>query len=776
MRNRISKVLVLFNIVLTISWVSIAYITISSRIADLKHDKHLEIVNKMQNEIKLLIKEKEEAILTISLAMSHNSDIKEALLGHINHLNLEQYSLHLKQFTSLKNVWFQVIDAKGKSFYRSWTSKTGDDMTQVRLDIAKMIQKPKIISSISTGKFDLTFKSMVPIYENEKFIGILETLGKFNSIAIKMQQQKYDIVVLVDKKYKEQLKFAFSKKFLDDYYVANINAKEDLLDIIHMKSVAFFKNLKDYYVDADDNKLVSVYKLPDIYNHKMATFILFYDLNNIDYSNVIKMRDRLAMLFFITYFVAMILIYYIYLKQTQKFTQKLNKELEEKVEVRTQELQEKTENLHHIAHHDSLTGLPNRLLFLDRLEQSILHAKRKNINVSILFLDLDRFKEINDTFGHEIGDKLLIAVTERLLRCVRSEDTVARLGGDEFTIILENLPQNIIINITKKIIETMKEPITIDQSELYTTFSIGISTFPEDGDTSNILLRNADTAMYKAKDNGKNNFEFYSAKMTELAFERVLLESYLRKAIEENEFIAYYQPKVNSQSGKIIGVEALIRWQNPQLGLISPMQFIPLAEDIGLIGQVDRWMMKEAMKTIEAFYKTGLFDGTLSLNVSMKQLEDKTFVQYLLDTIQEVGFDSQKLEMEITESQIMKNPESAIKTLNKIREIGVKISVDDFGTGHSSLSYLKKLPIDILKIDRSFVKDAYIDEDDAAIVKMIIALAKSLKLKFIAEGVETQEQLDFLKSVECHNIQGYFYSKPLPQDELKRFFLIHSED
>jgi EAL domain-containing protein (putative c-di-GMP-specific phosphodiesterase class I) len=261
-----------------------------------------------------------------------------------------------------------------------------------------------------------------------------------------------------------------------------------------------------------------------------------------------------------------------------------------------------------------------------------------------------------------------------------------------------------------------------------------------------------------------------------LAFERVLLESHLRKAIEENEFIAYYQPKVNSQNGRIIGVEALIRWQNPLLGLISPLQFIPLAEDIGFIGQIDRWMMKEAMNTVKGFHKTGLFEGSLSLNVSMKQLEDTTFVQYLLDTIQEVEFDTQKLEMEVTESQIMKNPESAIKTLNKIREIGIKISVDDFGTGHSSLSYLKKLPIDILKIDRSFVKDAHIDEDDAAIVKMIIALAKSLKLKFIAEGVEVQEQLDFLKSVDCHDIQGYFYSKPLPEDEFKRFLLIHSKD
>jgi EAL domain-containing protein (putative c-di-GMP-specific phosphodiesterase class I) len=322
----------------------------------------------------------------------------------------------------------------------------------------------------------------------------------------------------------------------------------------------------------------------------------------------------------------------------------------------------------------------------------------------------------------------------------------------------------------------MQEPIVIDKQELYTTFSIGISSYPEDGDSSTILVRNADTAMYKAKDNGKNSYQFYNSKMTELAFERAVLESNLRRAIEENEFLTYYQPKINAITGKVIGLEALVRWQHPEFGLVPPIQFISLAENIGLIKHIDTWMMKNAMQTILKFQQEGIFTGLLSLNASMKELENKKFVEYLEELIEEIGFDTQYLELEITESQIMSNPESAINTLNTIRNMGIRISVDDFGTGYSSLSYLKRLPIDNLKIDRTFIKDAYKDEDDAAIVRVIIALAKSLKLHFIAEGVETQEQLDFLLEVGCHNIQGYFYSKPLPEVEFREFLLKHAQE
>ncbi|MCX6076492.1 MAG: EAL domain-containing protein [Campylobacterales bacterium] len=453
---------------------------------------------------------------------------------------------------------------------------------------------------------------------------------------------------------------------------------------------------------------------------------------------------------------------------------KLHRELEVKVEDKTKELKEQTKSLEYLAHYDSLTGLPNRILFLDKLKQAIRKAKSGNENATILFLDLDRFKEINDTFGHEVGDKLIKEVANKLSLCAKEKDTVARLGGDEFTIILENRTHQETVAITKRIIEVMQEPIVIAKQEIYATFSIGISSFPDDGESATILLRNADTAMYKAKDNGKNSYQFYNSKMTELAFERVILESSLRKAIDENEFVTYYQPKINSKSGKVIGNEALVRWNHPELGLVPPMQFITLAEDIGLIKYIDQWMMMNAMKTIKKFQEEGIETGILSLNVSMKQLENKKFIEHIKMLIKDLDFDTQYLELEITESQIMKNPESAIYTLNNIRNLGIKISVDDFGTGYSSLSYLKRLPIDNLKIDRAFIKDAYKDEDDAAIVRVIIALAKSLKLNYIAEGVETQKQLDFLHEEGCHYIQGYFYSKPLPEDEFKEYLLKHA--
>ncbi|MCX6052498.1 MAG: EAL domain-containing protein [Campylobacterales bacterium] len=450
---------------------------------------------------------------------------------------------------------------------------------------------------------------------------------------------------------------------------------------------------------------------------------------------------------------------------------KLNRELEEKVEEKTKELKHQSETLDHLAHYDSLTGLPNRLLFLDRLKQAIKHAKRRNKNVTILFLDLDRFKEVNDTFGHEIGDKLLKEVAIRLLHCVRDEDTIARLGGDEFTIILEDVGQNEVIRIAKNIIKAMQEPVYIRNQELYTTFSVGISSYPEDGNTSSILIRNADTAMYKAKENGKNNYEFYNSKMTEVAFERLMMESGLRRAIDENEFVTYFQPKIDAIDSKVIGSEALVRWQHPLLGLVPPMKFLSLAEDIGLIKYIDEWMMMNTMKIMKKLQDEGIYTGIVSLNVSMKHLEDKQFMQYFRETIANIGFDTSFLELEITESQIMKNPVSAIETLKNIRLMGIRISIDDFGTGYSSLSYLKRLPINNLKIDREFIVDAYKDEEDASIVRAIIALAKSLNLSYIAEGVETKEQLDFLLEEGCHNIQGYYYSKPLPESAFKEFLL-----
>jgi len=409
------------------------------------------------------------------------------------------------------------------------------------------------------------------------------------------------------------------------------------------------------------------------------------------------------------------------------------------------------------------------MLFLDRLEQNIRYAKRHNTHVSVFFLDLDRFKEINDTFGHEAGDRLLQHITQRLKTCVREYDTIARLGGDEFTIIIEGANNKQLVSIIQKIIYKMKAPIQINGYTMHTTFSIGVSSYPEDGDTTEILLRNADTAMYKAKDKGRNTYEFYNESMTEQVLKRVRLETDLRQAIEHGDFQAFYQPKLNALTNKVIGMEALIRWEHKTMGMIPPDEFIPLAEEIGLIAKIDEWMMRHTLNRANQWYQEGLFLGKLSLNISMIQLEDDNFIDKVKKIISQTDFNPESLELEITESQIMKNPESTISILNKIKALGITISIDDFGTGYSSLSYLKRLPIDRLKIDKSFVQDIPDDEDDTAIIRAIISLAQSLKLKIIAEGVETVEQKDFLVESGCENIQGYFYSKPLPEDEFRDF-------
>ncbi|MDF1882375.1 EAL domain-containing protein [Sulfurimonas sp. SAG-AH-194-C21] len=437
-------------------------------------------------------------------------------------------------------------------------------------------------------------------------------------------------------------------------------------------------------------------------------------------------------------------------------------------------LKQQTQLLEKQAHYDILTGLPNRTLFKDRLSQAIIISKRNRNKFALFFIDLDQFKQINDSLGHHIGDEVLVEAAKRLHSVIREEDTLARLGGDEFTIILKDLQtiQNTSV-IAKKIVDIMKEPIVINNHNLYVTASIGISIYPEDATNEPNLIKFADVAMYKAKDAGRNNFQFYSSDMTSQAFERVVLESSLRLAIKQEQFIVYYQPQYDALTDTIIGMEALIRWQHPSLGLTLPIKFIALAEETGLIIEIDRLVMSMAMKQFTLWYSQGFNPGVLSLNLAMKQLNEVDFLTHLLETMQAIGFKTQWLELEVTEGQVMKNPESSITTLNTIHDLGIEIAIDDFGTGYSSLAYLKKLPLDKLKIDRAFVKDIPEDEDDMAITKAIIALAKSLNFKLIAEGVETQEQKDFLVKNGCDLIQGYFYSPPLPVEEIQKL-LKHS--
>ena len=422
------------------------------------------------------------------------------------------------------------------------------------------------------------------------------------------------------------------------------------------------------------------------------------------------------------------------------------------------------------AHHDALTRLPNRVLFFDRLEQSILKTERLELSFALFFIDLDRFKHINDSLGHSIGDRVLRVAAKRIEETIRHEDTLARLSGDEFTVIMEDLPHPEDASLlAKKILDVLQKPMYIDEYTLYISGSIGISLYPQDATDAESLLKYADTAMYKAKENGRNTFQFYASEMTKYALERMAMKTNLIEAIAKEEFIIHYQPQIDAKNDRIIGLEALVRWQHPQKGLLSPEHFIPLAEETGLIIDIDRWVMQTAMYQISLWHKEGLIPDVLALNLSIKQLEGHNFLQEIQQCLKRFDFKPQWLELEIPEGQVMKNHKETISKLQKLHNMGISISIDDFGTGYSSLSLLKRLPINRLKIDRSFIHDIPNDEEDIAIVKAIIALANSLKLDIIAEGVETLEQKEFLVKNGCRNIQGFYYSKPISAEEMYIF-------
>ncbi len=435
--------------------------------------------------------------------------------------------------------------------------------------------------------------------------------------------------------------------------------------------------------------------------------------------------------------------------------------------------QKKTqERLVYQAEHDKLTNLPNRTLLLDRMKQSIKKAKYSDYKLAVIYLDFDRFKEVNDSMGHSFGDKIIIKVGNRFSKVVRDIDTLARLGGDEFVILAEKIGDNSdIISIVQKLIEVMKAPFLIEEQQIYITMSIGISIYPQDGNSAEVLLKNSDAAMFRAKDDGRNTYRFYTQEMTKNALEHIIMETNIRQGLKKEEFIVYYQPQIDSATDKLIGMEALVRWQHPTMGLISPFRFIPIAQKTGLIIPLDRWVMKVAMRQMLEWYNQGLNPGTLALNISIQQLQKCNFITVLDSVMQEIGMKPQWLELEVTEGQIMDNPTQAIEILSQISQRGINLAVDDFGTGYSSLSYLKQLPIDKLKIDKSFINDIPSNKDDSAITKSIISLSQILNLDIIAEGVETIEQKDFLVANGCKKIQGYLYAKPMEAKDIESLWL-----
>ena len=423
----------------------------------------------------------------------------------------------------------------------------------------------------------------------------------------------------------------------------------------------------------------------------------------------------------------------------------------------------------HLAQHDSLTDLPNRVLLNDRLNHAISLAQRRRKKMAVLFLDVDRFKHVNDSLGHEIGDRLLQSVARRLLHCVRRSDTVSRQGGDEFVILLSEVGQAQDAAISaEKMLQALSVPHRIDQHELRVTGSIGIVVYPDDGTEAEVLLKHADFAMYHAKDQGRNNYQFFEPDLNVRALERQVLESGLRRAIECEELVLHYQPKINLESGAIVGAEAFVRWRHPQRGLILPAQFVPIAEVCGSIIPIGRWVLREACSQARAWQLAGFGPRRMAINVSAAELRDRDFVLGVRDILSETGLAPGDLEIELRETVLMQDSQFALEVLSALKELHVQLALDDFGTGYSSLSHLKRFPIDILKIDQSFVRELTTDSDATSIVGAVIGMGKNLGMQVVAEGVESREQLTCLQQLSCPQGQGFYLSEPLTAAEFTR--------
>lgn len=426
----------------------------------------------------------------------------------------------------------------------------------------------------------------------------------------------------------------------------------------------------------------------------------------------------------------------------------------------------------YLANYDSITGLPNRHLLRERLDRAIKHEARSHRHLALMFLDLDNFKSINDTLGHDVGDRVLQVIANRLLACLRDCDTVARIGGDEFTVLVEDMTTTeSIATLAQHIIDSLSLPFPLDGHELFCTVSVGIAIYPDDSENLDGLMKNADSAMYRAKEQGRNTYRFFTEDMHRRAYQRLLLENRLRGALKRGEFQLYYQPQIDVASGATVGIEALLRWNDEERGLVSPIEFIGVLEDTGMIVEVGHWVLEEACVFNRSLREMGLPPIRVAVNISPRQFRQKGLVESVRQTLSNTGLDAEYLDLEITEG-VLADAVDAPDVLERLSGMGVQLSIDDFGTGYSSLSYLKRFPIDTLKIDRSFVRDIMTDSDDAAITTAIIALSRSLRLKVIAEGVETNEQLVSLRHHGCDEIQGFLFARPMPGDALVEWLRI----
>lgn len=812
-------------ILITLLLISIVYIFLNN-FKNINIQKHLDKETLQYSLLYNTLYEdfKDRSKLTFDLLID-KKEIYDTYKGIYNYckkngqtLNNEKLlQMRKKLYAQVQNSYYKLNKLHNKpiihfhtvnnvSFLRMHlTEKYGDDLTQIRPLVAQVNKTKKFAEGFEVGKSFSQYRFIFPIIdENNIHLGSVEIAYKVSIFAKEYMEHanaKTNIHIvkkIVDEKFwNEKIKVYYKESPLKGMYtlkkaiknlenynnmkyekmVTSLEAREKIIEMIQLKKEAF--SIYDYKM----GDCITVIPIVNPATKNAVAYLTTKHFSKFIKNEIDHFNNNLIM---INSFISIIMfLLYIYLVNQQKNSkllsktnlelskkknelEELNSNLEDLVEKKTAKLLKQKSMLKYQAHHDALTSLPNRTLFQDRLEQSIKKAKRNKSKVGLLFIDLDNFKEINDSLGHDVGDKILKIVTKRLNTSKRSSDTLARLGGDEFMITVEELHHTQdLSSIANKVLQSLSQPMDVDDHTLYVTSSIGISIYPDDDVLPLNLLKYADSAMYKAKAEGRNNFQYYNSKLTELAFERVVMETNLRSAIKNNEFVVFYQPQVNGKTNRLEGIEALVRWNHPQMGLVGPSKFIRLAESTGLIIEIDTYTMKTAMTQISNWYKQGLNPGKIALNISINQLNQKDFTEKFKHMLEETHCKHDWVELEVTESQVMTHPEETITILESIRNLGIELAIDDFGTGYSSLAYLKKLPINKLKIDQEFVRDLPDNKEDEDITKAIIALAKSLNLKIIAEGVETKAQKDFIVENGCDNIQGYYYSKPVSANELE---------
>jgi len=694
---------------------SMGYIYVSHVVDELKDKIYFETVQRLSQDFEKTLEAKQNDVAVASVIMSASL-----------HPNKERVALLLKKYSLFENISFKYKEPQTKKATKSLIK-----------DIVLHKDTPYI-----------TISTQVPVYDKSgHYVKDLVSLANFDASSMHFDAKGYSVIAVVDTN--------------ESRYISNPFYFSNLVETINIMPNAQKEHLNRYVVDKRSGLLLAAFSLKAAASGHKTTIIIAKKVQEIDTSmikreveNIILIMALLALLLFFVFYKAYMTNYHHKVKEEYE-------DLYDELAEKELEIQRQSDVIRFMVMNDPLTGLENKVSLINKLEEIISNAAINEYQVGIVFLDLDKFKKINDVYGHEVGDILLQKVAERLKECVHKEDIVARISGDEFVIVETKMTSVSNTNLIEKIVLLMKRPFYIKNKDIYITFSIGRSVFDEDGQDVDTLLKNAETAMYVSKDLGPNNYVSYDKSMGKMSQMRLELDKNIRNALKNNELIPYYQPKINARTNEVIGLETLIRWKDAKKGIIYPDEFIPFCQESELIIDIDRYMLVHSMRQVLIWQREGIKTGKLSVNVSAKKLEKANFVNELKQIIEDEHFNPNDLELEILESQIMNNPKRSANMLRELKELGISISIDDFGTGYSSLSYLKDLPIDRIKIDRSFVIDLPHNKDSVSIVKTIISLANNLGLDMIAEGVETKEQLDFLLSQGCMNIQGYYFSKPL---------------